>query len=301
MRLSYPAESLLISGVKRDIKLLSRVESGNKTGITVFDISFDKNRADVLRLLNDGAEINYFDHHHAGEIPDHPRLHTYIDPAPDRGTSFIINRYTGGKFRAWAVVGTFGDNFDDAARRLAEPLHADEKTIAILKELGILLNYNGYGATVEDLFFAPDELYLSMKEFADPLDFIHGSPVFETLRQGYNSDMNLVAEIEPVFSQHGNHVFILPEKPWARRVSGVFANRLATENPQGAHAVLTALADGGYVVSVRAPLSDRRDAHTLCMKFPTGGGRAAAAGINLLPETEVEKFIKEFQKTYTKK
>ncbi len=301
MRLSEPAESRLITGVKRDIKLLSRLKSGKDCHITVFDISFDKNRDDVVRLIEDGAEIDYFDHHHAGEVPEHPRLHPYIDPAPDRGTSFIVDQYIKGRFRAWAVAGTFGDNFDETARRLAEPLGADEKTMALLRELGILLNYNGYGATVEDLFFAPDELYLSMKEFAEPLDFIHTSPAFKTLRRGYTSDMNLVSEIKPVFSHNGNQIFILPDQPWARRVSGVFANRLATENPQGAHAVLTGLSGGGYVVSVRAPLSDRRDAHTLCMKFPTGGGRAAAAGINLLPETDVEKFIEEFQKTYTKK
>ena len=301
LRLSQPAESRLITGVKRDIRLLSRLESGKDTRINVFDISFDKNRDDVVRLLDDGAEIEYFDHHHAGEIPEHPRLRTHIDPAPDRGTSFIVDGFIGGKFRAWAVVGTFGDNFDETARRLAEPLGTDEKTLADLRELGILLNYNGYGATVEDLFFPPDMLYLSMREFPDPVDFMRNSPAFETLRRGYTSDMELASGTKPVFSQNGNRVFIFPDKRWARRVSGVFANMLATENPRGAHAVLTGLPGGGYVVSVRAPLSDRRDAHTLCMKFPTGGGRAAAAGINLLPEADVEKFIAEFQKTYTNK
>jgi len=40
----------------------------------------------------------------------------------------------------------------------------------------------------------------------------------------------------------------------ARRISGVFGNQLAVESPAQAHAVLTAKPDGGYVVSVRAPM-----------------------------------------------
>ena len=298
-RLAEPAESRLITGVKRDIRLLSRIESGKESLITVFDISFDKNRGDTVRLLTEGARILYFDHHHAGEIPVHPCLCTHINPAPDRGTSFMVDRYIRGKFRAWAVAGSFGDNFDETARRLAESLNMSTRTVEELRQLGILLNYNGYGASVKDLFFPPADLYLSMKEYTDPVEFMHSSPVFEKLREGYTSDMNLASGIKPVFSQNGSRIFILPDMPWARRVSGVFANMLAGENPEGAHAVLTALPGGGYVVSVRAPLADRRDAHTLCMKFPTGGGRAAAAGINLLPEGGVEKFIEEFQKIYT--
>jgi hypothetical protein len=48
-------------------------------------------------------------------------------------------------------------------------------------------------------------------------------------------------------------VFILPDAAWARRVSGVYANDLATAKPQRAHALLTRAPKGHYVVSVRAP------------------------------------------------
>ncbi len=303
LRLKYPCESTLITGVKRDINLLAGVPSPPAAvqdwHITVLDISYDKNRNDVDRLLDQGAEIEYFDHHYAGTVPAHPRLHTHIDTAPDRGTSFIVDACLNGQFRAWAIAGTFGDNFDGTARRLAASLAMPEEETSMLKELGILLNYNGYGTTVQDLFYHPADLYLSMKEFRDPMDFIKSSPAFNRLREGYESDMAMALGTAPVFSAEGNMVYILPDAPWARRVSGVFANSLARANPQGAHAVLTGLEGGGYVVSVRAPLTDRRNADTLCMKFPTGGGRSAAAGINVLNREDIDGFIEEFQKTYT--
>ena len=42
-------------------------------------------------------------------------------------------------------------------------------------------------------------------------------------------------------------------------------------------AVLTAKDNGNYLVSVREPLSNKTGADELCMRFPTGGGRKAAA------------------------
>ena len=65
---------------------------------------------------------------------------------------------------------------------------------------------------------------------------------------------------------------------------------LANQTPNSAHAVLTEQTkDGqkGYLVSIRAPLTNKRDADTLASKFPSGGGRKAAAGINFLPEAQL--------------
>ena len=55
---------------------------------------------------------------------------------------------------------------------------------------------------------------------------------------------------------------------------------------------------GGYVVSVRAPLENKTGADELCRRFPTGGGRKAAAGINELPESMLDDFIKQFSDFY---
>jgi hypothetical protein len=81
-------------------------------------------------------------------------------------------------------------------------------------------------------------------------------------------------------------------------VSGVFSNQLANDAPARGHAVLTERADGSYLVSVRAPLDNKVGADELCRRFPTGGGRQAAAGINELPADRLDDFIEQFTAFY---
>ena len=79
LRQTTPRDSLLITGIKRDIKLLEKVNAGKGEQLTVLDISLDKNRTDLLKNLNNGAEVFYVDHHFCGEIPKHDNLTTLID------------------------------------------------------------------------------------------------------------------------------------------------------------------------------------------------------------------------------
>jgi hypothetical protein len=104
--------------------------------------------------------------------------------------------------------------------------------------------------------------------------------------------------VKPTRESEKTAVFILPNEAWARRVSGVYSNDLANASPTRAHAVLTERADGTYLVSVRAPLENKQGADDLCRQFPTGGGRAAAAGINALPGDHLDAFIEAFTATY---
>src|SRR5690554_3296856 len=78
-----PREATLVIGVKRDINLLARVPEGEAAQVTVLDVSLDKNREDLQRLLKAGAEVFYCDHHFAGDIPESPALTTLINPAPE--------------------------------------------------------------------------------------------------------------------------------------------------------------------------------------------------------------------------
>ena len=176
LRLAEPLESTLVTGVKRDIGLLERVDAGEGDTVTVLDISLDKNRAALDRVLAAGARVRYFDHHFPGEIPEHPSFDCHVETLPDKGTSLLVDDFLAGAQRAWAVVGTFGDNFDAAARRAAEPLALAEADLARLRDLGIYINYNGYGAEVSDLHFPPDELYRRLSPYADPLEFIARIP-----------------------------------------------------------------------------------------------------------------------------
>jgi len=241
-----------------------------------------------------GARVRYFDHHYPGEIPDHRGLEVHIETLPDKGTSLLVDEYVDGRFRAWAVVGTFGDNFDAAARRAAAPLGLEEDRLAVLRELGICLNYNGYGARVEDLHFPPDELFRRLQPYADPFDFVSGDTAFSKLREGFANDMELARGVQPELADERHGLYILPAEPWARRASGVLANELAHVARGRAHALLTRLAAGGFVVSIRAPLAVGEGADELCRQFPTGGGRKAAGGINCLPDDAYDEFVRRF-------
>jgi len=298
-RLAFPGESQLISGVKRDIALLKKVDAGDGDEVNVFDVSLDKNRESLEALLSQGAAVKYFDHHFAGDFPASVNLDVHIDTTPDTCSSLIVDQFLGGKYRAWAVVGAFGDNFDDSARKAAADLGLSEEQLGLLRDLGIYLNYNGYGATVADLHFAPEELARRMSKYENPLDFIkQEEAVFETLCNGAKEDFARAEATSPAIVDDKVAVYLFPAEPWARRVSGVFSNQLATTNPDRAHALLTELPQGGYVVSVRAPMNNMSGADDLCRQFPTGGGRKAAAGINDLPAGMYKEFVAAFKATY---
>lgn len=299
LRLSEPRESVLITGVKRDIDLLKKVEVSRGDRITVLDVSLDKNREDLVRLLGNGAEVFYVDHHFPGEIPEAPGFTSLINEAPEICTSLLVNSHLKGAFAPWAVVGAFGDNLDKSALALASSLALDEAKLEQLKNLGIYINYNGYGPTLEDLHFHPEQLFQLVSAYANPLDFISdGREHFEKLETGYHTDMASAANLPPEKVSSKTAVFILPDQAWARRVSGVFSNDLTNQHPDRAHAVLTEKSNGNYLVSVRAPLNNRRGAAELCRGFPTGGGREAAAGINDLPADQLNAFIDAFEASY---
>ncbi len=299
MRNAQPVDSTLITGVKRDISLLKQIEAQPDDVVTVLDISMDKNRDALVKVLEAGANVFYCDHHFAGEIPESEHLTALINTEPDMCTSILVNGYLQGAFVEWAVVGAFGDNLFDSAERLARPLDLPAEKVARLKDLGTYINYNGYGASLEDLHFEPAELYKLVSAYASPFGFMEDSREdFERLETGYRDDMAAAAATEPERAVDSSAVVILPNESWARRVSGVYSNDLANDNPDRAHAVLTEKANGNYLVSVRAPLSNKTGADELCMRFPTGGGRKAAAGINDLPVGQLGDFMDQFADFY---
>ena len=298
LRLAEPRASVLVTGVKRDVHLLARVEAQPGDELTVLDIGLSGNADALARLLAAGARCRYFDHHAPGTIPRHPNLKAVIDTSPDVCTSLLVDRYLDGRHRLWAVVAAFGDNLAGPALRAAAPLALDEGDLARLRQLGEAINYNAYGETTDDLHYHPADLYETLKGFSDPLEFISSEPIFDVLRDAYLDDLDRAMQVKPEIAGPGRLVVILPDEAWSRRVHGAFGNRLAQAHPDRAHAVLVAR-PGGYLVSVRAPLERLRGADVLCMKFETGGGRAGAAGINALPEAELKRFLAEFEKQYS--
>jgi len=299
LRQADPRDAQLVTGVKRDIALLGRVNASAGDRVTVLDVAMGKNQPALDELLETGADVFYADHHVPGDIPQHDNLEVHIDTASDTCTSLIVNGLLGGAAANWAVVGAYGDNLNRSAETLADrvDLPADARTA--LRDLGTYVNYNGYGTELKDLLFDPAQLFRLFLPYRDPLEFLAaGREEFETLRSGYHDDMESANAVAPSFDAPHAAVFMLPDAPWARRVSGVFGNGLANASPARAHAVITARGGSEYVVSVRAPLESREGAAEICSRFATGGGRAAAAGINRLPEDDVDRFVREFSSFY---
>jgi len=292
LRLSEPRSNAdIVTGIKRDIALLDRVNAGAGDRVSVLDISMRNNAADLNRILKAGASVFYADHHNPGEQIVHERLEAHINLAPEICTAVIVNNILQGQFTAWAVVGAFGDNFPNMAARLANGL---DLPLERLNRLGMLLNYNAYGASLDDLHFHPKDLYLKCGEYVSPVDFLsEQAVVYDQLNDGYETDI-LNAKAAKTLSETGRTLaLILPDAASSRRVFGVYGNHLAQDYPDRAHAILTQK-DDHYVVSVRAPQLRRDGADTLCLQFETGGGRAAAAGINRLDEQDVDRFIQAF-------
>ena len=300
LRFAEPREAQLVTGVKREIDLLNRVYPAADDRITVLDISLDKNREGLDRALDVGAQVFYVDHHFAGAVPASASLKSLINQAPDVCTSVLIDHYLRGAYREWAVVGTFGDNLKHTANGLIKNLHFSAEQATLLENLGIYINYNGYGANLEELHFAPDQLYRLLSQYRSPFDFVaDNSADFQKLEQGYHQDIEAVQSTVALVASDEIAAFVLPNEPWARRVSGVFSNQLANDNPERGHAVLTVKPNGNYLVSVRAPLNNKKGAAALCMQFPTGGGREAAAGINDLPADMLAKFLDQLKKAFS--
>jgi hypothetical protein len=298
LRLERPGPGTLVTGVKRDIELLARVNAQAGDECYVLDVSLDVNRAGLVAALTAGAKVRYFDHHHAGLVPNDANLEPYLDPAPNVCTSLLVDRYLEGRRRTWAIVGVFGDSLTEEGKTLAAAAGLGADDTATLKDLGVCINYNAYGETLEDLHVPPAVLAEEMLPFADPLDFARRSDTFRRLQAGYAKDMELAARLEPTKQAPGAVLFVLPDQAWARRASGTLANDLAKAHAASAVAIVSPKAQGGYLVSLRVPRDSAVSAESFCRRFPTGGGRKTAAGINHLPGPELESFARDFAEQF---
>ncbi|MCL1073814.1 DHH family phosphoesterase [Shewanella dokdonensis] len=291
LRLLAPREAVLVTGVKRDISLLQRVSAAAGDTVQVLDISLEQNLLPLQRLLQQDVAVDYIDHHRAGEIPQSPLLTTHIDLSADTCTALIVDKLLDGQQRLWAIAAAFGDNMLTAARRLAVTLALNDTDTAFLQQLGTLINYNAYGNKVAELHIDPATLFRQLVGYHSPWalrdDF--SSPYY-VLQAAYARDMQQLSALMPAHNDDVLLLYRLPDAPWAKRISGVLGNQLANANPDKAIAIVTDNPDSTLMISLRAPLNNRQGAGTLCSRFVSGGGRAAAAGINTLPAQQLALF-----------
>ena len=263
--LVYGIEGHRVTGVKRDIELLERVNPTPDDEIIVMDISLARNHARAVELSSQGFDITWFDHHLAGEPID--GITTNIDTSANVCTARIVEKFLGVE-SDWAQVALHGDGLSVHSRKPE------------FKELGELLNYNGYGADLSDLHFHPDDLLLLCLQAKTPQNFMD-TQAFMTLKNGFESDLSNAKNIEL-----NNGYYLLPNEAWARRVVGVMAHRI-NEGGDGPHVIAI---DKGETLQVSIRGSE--GIGELCKMFG-GGGRATAGGIDALPKSEITALMKE--------
>lgn len=295
----YHKKSTLITGVKRDISLLKKVDINQATSVTVLDISLEKNSEALTCLLKNEVKVFYVDHHRTGDIPQSKFLTPLIDTDANTCTSLLVNNHLNDEFVYWAIAAAFGDNMQASAQTLTEKNQLTATEQELLKELGIYINYNGYGRSVDDLHFHPADLLEKLVSYVNPFDLINeADSVFHQLKSAYLADMAKAQSSTVLINNEQLTVVQLDDEAWARRVSGVFGNDLANASPDKAHVVVTLNSDQTYTISLRAPLNNKQGAAELCASFPTGGGRAAAAGINALPAEMLGDFFASVAEYY---
>lgn len=283
LRLAEPKSAQLVTGVKRDIQLLDNIKVGVGDSLTVLDISMSRNQQGLRQALESGAQVFYADHHQSGDIPTFPTLEAHINLDANTCTALIVDQLLQGRFHYWAIVAAYGDNLLTRADELADLAGLSLQQAQQLKELGTLVNYNGYGESLDDLHYHPAKLFQQLLAYDDPFAVIaaQDSP-YHSLKAAYQQDMSSAQSLQPIYQDANLNVYKLPNSAASRRISGVYGNWLANQTPHQAHLVLTENNQNGYTVSLRAPLDNKQGAGELCSQFFSGGGREAAGGINHL-------------------
>ena len=121
---------------------------------------------------------------------------------------------------------------------------------------------------------------------------------YDAIDEARRRELELARQTQPSSVLPGALVYVLPDAPWTRRVRGLFGNEIANAHPRLAHAVLTVREDGDYAVSVRAPRAQPTGADSLCRQYASGGGRAAAGGIERVSRGEYANFVERLGCAY---
>lgn len=290
-----------ITGVKRDIALFPRIAGRAGTGdrVTALDISMAKNTQALTRVLSDGAEVLYIDHHQTGDIPDNDRLSVITDDAKECCTAYLTDLHLDGARPAWAVCGAYGDNFPALADRISLSRGLD-LPMGRLRELGELVNYNAYGLSPDDLHIHPSDLFALLLSYPGPVEFLDDDhAVFAQLHTGFHDDWDMAQSAREIDISKSGQILSLPARAASNRISGLFGNALVDEDPHLGFAILTELQDGQrYRVSIRAPRARQSPpAAKLASQFG-GGGRAAAAGIDRLDSADLPRFVDAFRAAF---
>ena len=242
LRLEEPRASVLVTGVKRDIRLLERVQARAGDELTVLDISLAANADELARLLAGGARCRYFDHHAPGNIPAPPQpedFHRHFTGRLHEPARRPLSRAGGsGRGRWWRRSATTSPRPRCVPRRRSAWRRAISRACG---NSGEGINYNAYGETTDDLHYHPADLYETLQALPRSAR-IHRerADLRGVARRLPRRSRPCACGYGPQLADAKYTVVILPDAAWSRRVHGVFGNRLAQANPGRAHAVLVA-------------------------------------------------------------
>lgn len=296
-RMLVPNDSVKYTGVKRDVELLRHVLEQDICHklLNVFDVSMKSNHIHTLEALRNCNHIRWFDHHDPGDFDYGQDVRSVIDTDPNTCTAIIIDEYIERQYRDWTVAAAYGDNLHDTAKRIGSQF--SETQHEELRRVGETLNYNGYGQTEEDLISHPLDVFEDLHEYVSPFDYLAESGLFNIIENHMKQDEETVNRSETILDKPHGRIVVLPDSASSVRYSGIYSNKLVTDNPDKAFAILT-IVPNGYRVSIRASLEKPTGAGALASEFHTGGGREKAAGINLLGEDLLDLFIQKFNQAF---
>ena len=307
LRLAEPRDSVLVTGAKRQIALLERVNelvAGSVTPIhasrvTVLDIAVERNLPALERLLAASASVQWFDHHEPGPIPPSPQLDARIDTDPGVCTSILVDHHLGGRYRRWAICAAFGDGMPTSAVALAGHLPRDQRLsrleLEALRVIGEALNYNAYAADTGTAVLEASALYRSLAGIVDPLVLID-TPLIAQLTSLSASDLAESLRAGPILDLPAGSAWLLPATVAARRARGLVAQRLRARIGNRTVLIIAPDGEGRVDISIRCPAGAARPASSFARRYDGGGGRATAAGIDRLPAERLDALLADFER-----
>lgn len=293
--------SLRITGMKRDLALLRRLPESFRGDVHVLDIGFKANAKDAEAFLARRAgSLTWYDHHESGPLLESPEFKAHIHPTRGQCTGLIVNAVLGHRYDLWAAAAAFGDNQVSSAQAVLARHALDEADTLALRQLGEWLNYNAYGEA-GDALHTPLSVAQKLEAFDDPRTCFRDSGLFEGLAEQLAEDEAHASVLKPWRQQGNARVYLVPDAPWARRYGATWMNRLVQKHPDQAFAIFQERSDGNLLASLRAPQSGpfaSWSAATFAERYPTGGGRVQAAGINALPAEALQACAESFLQSF---
>ena len=245
LRLADPRDATLVTGVKRDIQLLRRVNAAAGDEVTVLDISLDQNRDDLLPAAGSGRFGSLF----------RPPLRGRAAAAPRTSRRTSRNRPTSARARWSTAISPAAIARGPSSRPSATTCRSSPsrwpRPPASTRRRPPRWSGSASASTTTPTGM-PSAISASIPRIwrsrccrsRIPMEFVRRSPAYARLGARYEEDMQQARALKPARQVPGATMVVLPDEAWARRAIGVLANELTQAQPDCAIAILSPKAAG---------------------------------------------------------